>query len=448
MEPLLNPNDTIQGRNDQYTIVNLIGRGGMGAVYQVQRMSDDTTWALKKMTPPPNLPPEEVEDNRKLFIQETELLKSLSHPNIPVVADDFEHHDGRPIIVMEFIDGKTLEDMLISMRSPLNEQKIVEYGIQLCRVLTYLHTRTPPIIYRDLKPPNIMVTSKGIMKLIDFGVARTRKEGKQKDTIAMGSAGYAPPEQYGRAQTDARSDIYALGATLLHLATGIPPVPLQPPRPGDVRKHAPTMKAQTEQIIIKAMSLRREDRYQHSPEMERALLECLDQPYMDPTQDAQPVPPVKSPHAQTPASPPPSPSAPTPQTGVPCSHCGRTNKYGARFCSGCGMPLGDPPVAVLFIESPRGTWELKLDRFPFRIGRRDPRQHHYPELDLAEHDRGIASRNHAKIDFKDDIYLLEDLGSTNGTMLNDVRIPSKTPQRLNTGDRIKVGEVSMEFRWT
>ena len=129
-----------------------------------------------------------------------------------------------------------------------------------------------------------------------------------------------------------------------------------------------------------------------------------------------------------------------------CSRCGRVNKPGARFCSGCGTPIS-PPDARLLITSPRGSWEQKLDRIPLRIGRRDPRQNHYPELDLAEHDRGIASRNHAVINRDGDYYMITDVGSTNGTLLNGAAMPPRQPQRLNQGDRIKIGEVEMEFRY-
>ncbi len=467
-EELLKPNDTLQGEQSQYAILNLVGRGGMGAVYRAKRLSDSTIWALKEMRPPANTSTQEVEDNRKLFEQEAELLKSLQHPNITKVVDTFEF-EGRPVMVMEFIDGQTLEDLLHENKMKLDEQQIIEYGIQLCRVLGYLHTRKPPIIYRDLKPPNVMINSKGIMKLIDFGVARTYKEQKSKDTIAMGSAGYAPPEQYGKAQTDERSDIYALGATLLHMSTGVPPVPFQPPRPGDIRKYMATMKPKTERVIIKAMSLKREQRYKTCEEMEQALMECLDRPYVDPTESASgpavveeppkqsapppqplsPAQPQRSPMPQQPAAP-AAPAAPADAdtSGASCTHCGRLNKSGARFCAGCGMPLGSPPVARLLIRSPHGTWEMRLEQLPCRIGRRDPRQNHYPELDLANHDRGIASRHHAVINCADDVFSVTDLGSTNGTMLNDVRIPPHAAQQLRPGDRIKIGEVDMEFGWS
>jgi pSer/pThr/pTyr-binding forkhead associated (FHA) protein len=122
------------------------------------------------------------------------------------------------------------------------------------------------------------------------------------------------------------------------------------------------------------------------------------------------------------------------------------NKARARFCAWCGAPLGARPAARLRLTSRRGSWEQKLDRPTMRIGRRDPRQQHYPEIDLAEHDRGIASRNHAVIQRDGDSYAIIDLGSTNGTFLNGARLVPNMPRQLRSGDRLKIGEVEMEFR--
>lgn len=455
---LLAPNTVVRGAADTYTVLNLIGRGGMGAVYRVQRASDTTVWALKEMRPQGDLSPEEQADNRRLFLQEASLLRSLAFPNLPVVADLFEH-EGRPTMVMEYVPGKTLEDRIHEANAPLLEQQVLGYAIQLCRVLHYLHSCTPPIIYRDLKPSNIMLTPAGVLKLIDFGVARTHKAGQSKDTIAMGSAGYAPPEQYGKGQTDARSDVYALGATLLHLLTNLPPVPLQTPQPGSISKLNPSVDGRTEAVIIKAMSLKREDRFAGCAEMEQAIQRCLDAPYVDPTAQAAAAPPPVRPTAQAaqPAPPrqPPRPAPPPPrqpvapiEDGTACPRCGRVNKGRARFCAGCGAPLAEPPKPRLHITSPHRSWDLPIDRLPVRIGRRDPRQNHYPELDLAEHDRGIASRHHATIQRDGDFYTITDLGSTNGTLLNSTLIVPRVPQRLTQGDRIKIGEVEIEFRWS
>jgi|HigsolmetaAR201D_1030396.scaffolds.fasta_scaffold06955_4 serine/threonine protein kinase len=460
MSDLLEPNTLIRGAHGDYVILALIGRGGMGAVYRAQRQADGAIWALKEMRPPPDTPPAELEENRRLFFQEAELLSQLSHPNLPVVADVFEQaHTRRPTLVMEFVPGQELEHRLREANAPLLEQQVLAFGIQIARVLHYLHTRNPPIIYRDLKPSNIMVTPEGVLKLIDFGVARTYKARKAKDTIAMGSAGYAPPEQYGKGQTDARSDVYALGATLLHLLTNMPPIPLQTPTPGSIRKMNSSVDPKTEQVIIKAMALDPARRYQSAAEFEQALTQRLNGPYVDPTLRATPPPPV---HAVVPASVPAPAPAPVPAVASPapapvsvpapvaggqaCNNCGRVNKPTARFCAGCGTPLS-APVPRLLITSPRSSWELKLDRTPLRIGRRDPRQNHYPEVDLAEHDRGIASRNHAVISRDGDYYTVTDLASTNGTLLNGTPVPPNTSRRLHQGDRIKVGEVEMEFRY-
>jgi pSer/pThr/pTyr-binding forkhead associated (FHA) protein len=132
------------------------------------------------------------------------------------------------------------------------------------------------------------------------------------------------------------------------------------------------------------------------------------------------------------------------------------NKKQARFCAGCGiaLPTSTPaaatlqkPPARLIVRSPYRTWEVVLDRSPIRIGRRDPRRTHFPEIDLAEHDRGIASRLHAIIEWRGDHYMLTDQKSTNGTQINGRAIPPNVPQRLQSGDRIRIGEVEMEFRW-
>jgi tRNA A-37 threonylcarbamoyl transferase component Bud32 len=456
---LLAPNTVVRGTTDSYTIINLVGRGGMGAVYRSRRASDNTIWALKEMRPQGELSAEELAENRRLFLQEAALLRSLSFPNLPVVADLFEN-DGRPTLVMEFVAGQTLEGRIHEANAPLLEQQVLQYGVQLCRVLHYLHSCDPPIIYRDLKPSNIMLTPDGVLKLIDFGVARTHKRGKSKDTIAMGSAGYAPPEQYGKGQTDARSDVYALGATLLHLLTNLPPVPLQTPQPGAIRKFNPSVDAQTEAVIIRAMDLSREKRFSSCAEFEAALTACLDGPYIDPTAHLarpqaaaaapQPVVPVAPAQPAQPVQRQPVPVAqPEPVAeGAPCPRCGRLNKPQARFCAACGTPLVEPPVARLLVTSPHRSWEQRVEKLPLRIGRRDPRRSHYPELDLAEHDRGIASRNHATIEREGDFYTITDLGSTNGTLVNGTLITARHPQRLRQGDRIKIGEVEIEFRWS
>src|SRR5947199_3936032 len=147
----------------------------------------------------------------------------MDHPHLPLVYEHFQT-PGHCYLVMDFIAGETLEQyqsQAPNRRLLLSE--VLEIGIQLCRVLDYLHSQHPPIIFRDLKPANIMRTPTGQLYLIDFGIARYFKPGQAKDTVALGSLGYAAPEQYGTAQTTPRADIYSLGAVLHQLLTGNDP---------------------------------------------------------------------------------------------------------------------------------------------------------------------------------------------------------------------------------
>ena len=208
---------------ERYRILEQVGRGGFGAVYKAA----DTLFgyrlvAVKEMGQS-HLSPQEMAEAIEAFKREAHLLAGLQHPNIPAISDYFGEA-GRWYLVMDFIEGETLEEHLCKSRGRyLPVEKVLDIGIQLCIVLGYLHTRQPSIIFRDLKPANILLTSSGRIYLIDFGIARHFKPGQSRDTTAFGSPGYAPPEQYGKAQTTPRADIYALGATLHQLLTGDDP---------------------------------------------------------------------------------------------------------------------------------------------------------------------------------------------------------------------------------
>ncbi len=209
--------------HQRYIIVGPLGRGGMSAVYQaVDIQNGNRHIAIKEMSQGHLSGPELAEAIMR-FQQEASLLHSLQHPNLPRIYEVFEEQ-GRCYLVMEYIDGKNLLQLLQEngMR-PLPVAQVVNYASQLCDVLTYLHQHQPPIIFRDLKPTNVMITEDGHIYLIDFGIARFFKEGQQQDTVLLGSPGYAPPEQHGSAQTSPRSDLYALGATLHCCLTGKDP---------------------------------------------------------------------------------------------------------------------------------------------------------------------------------------------------------------------------------
>lgn len=209
--------------NQRYRILHSVGRGGMGAVYMGQDMQlGQRLVAIKEMSQG-SLYPQEVQAGIESFKREAHLLAGLQHPNLPSIYDHFEQNQ-RWYLVMSFIQGETLQDYLKYIpggKMPLEE--VLKIGIELCTVLHYLHTYQPPIIFRDLKPSNIMRNKNGHIYLIDFGIARHFKPGQEKDTSSYASPGYAAPEQYGRAQTTPRSDIYSLGATLYHLLSGYAP---------------------------------------------------------------------------------------------------------------------------------------------------------------------------------------------------------------------------------
>ena len=169
------------------------------------------------------LPAARLQEAEEAFEREAHLLADLLHPNLPRIYEHFAEND-RSYLVMDFIDGQTLEEYLAKIvGKPLPVEQVMKWAQQFCDVLNYLHSHQPPIVFRDLKPANVMIDDSGHIYLIDFGIARIFKPGKQHDTVALGSPGYAAPEQYGKAQSTPRSDIYSLGALLHCLLTGSDP---------------------------------------------------------------------------------------------------------------------------------------------------------------------------------------------------------------------------------
>ncbi|MFL5590574.1 MAG: WD40 repeat domain-containing serine/threonine protein kinase [Ktedonobacteraceae bacterium] len=207
----------------RYRIIGLAGQGGFGAVYKaIDTQSDNRPVAIKAINLS-ILTAQEVIEATEAFNREVLVLSGLAHPNLPRLYDHFTDTEHW-YLVTDFIEGETLERYLDKTRhGRLLREEVIDIGIQLCTVLDYLHTRQPPIIFRDLKPSNVMRTPAGHLYLIDFGIARHFKPGQPRDTKALGSPGYAAPEQYGRAQTTPQADIYSLGAMLHQLLTGNDP---------------------------------------------------------------------------------------------------------------------------------------------------------------------------------------------------------------------------------
>lgn len=247
----------LQGR---YHILTQVGKGGFGAVYRAEdRQAHNSIVAIKQINLR-GLTPQETIEATDAFNREVSLLTNLDHPNLPHIYDNFTDPEHW-YLVMDFIEGETLETYLEAKDAhytlPLGE--VLALGMQLCTVLNYLHTREPAIIFRDLKPANIMRTPANKLYLIDFGIARRFNPAKLKDTIPFGSPGYAAPEQYGKAQTTARADIYSLGALLHMLLTGDDPVD-NPFHFSPLRMYGAAGLASLEKLLMRMVELKADER--------------------------------------------------------------------------------------------------------------------------------------------------------------------------------------------
>lgn len=247
--------------DDKYEILKLIGEGGMSKVYLAMDKRLNKSWAVKEIE-------KKAKDrNNEIVVQsaiaEANMIKQLDNPAIVRIVDIIDN--GNVIYIIEdFVEGETLE-ALLDADGAQPEELVVEWGKQLCEAFDYLHTRTPPIIYRDMKPANVMLTPEGKLRVIDFGIAREYKEHNLKDTTSLGTRGYAPPEQFG-GKTDARSDIYSLGVTLFQLVTGRDPC-LASTELKPVRQIDPKLSEGIETIIQKCVQHDPANRYQSCVEL-------------------------------------------------------------------------------------------------------------------------------------------------------------------------------------
>lgn len=243
--------------NDRYRIIRVLGRGGMGKVYLAENIKLGTLWAIKEINKHGNF--------RGNVLVEPNILKKLDHPALPRIFDIIEDEHFIYVIV-DYIEGVSLDKKLLE-EGGFCEETVIGWAKQICSVLYYLHTFKPnPIIYRDIKPSNIILAKNGRIKLIDFGIAREYKTGLDNDTVYIGTRGYAAPEQYGMGQTGVTSDIYSLGVTLHQLLTGKsptePPCELKP-----VRHYNPNLSEEIERIICKCTRYNPKERYQSANEL-------------------------------------------------------------------------------------------------------------------------------------------------------------------------------------
>lgn len=252
--------DVIDGK---YEVLRLAGEGGMSRVWLVQDLRLNKLWAAKEIGRTAKDASNEVVIQS--LIAEANLMKRLDHPALPRIVDIIE--DGKTIfVIMDYVEGESLDKTLKSLGHPMSEVDVVDWGIQLCDVLQYLHSQEKPIIYRDMKPANIILRDDNTVKLIDFGIAREYKEDRSYDTQVLGTRGYAAPEQFSKnVQSDVRTDIYSLGVTLHRLVTGRNPLEDTVIRP--IRQINPSLSEGLEHIIEKATQLDPNNRYQSCLEM-------------------------------------------------------------------------------------------------------------------------------------------------------------------------------------
>ncbi len=437
--------------NGRYEIVRRIGGGGMGAVYLAKdRNLGDAPRAVKEMVES-HLDPAQHEKAIGDFKRESLLLTSLEHPSIPTIYDYFYDETlGRFYLVMKYISGGDLASRMRSaIGGRLDEKTVTDWGMQVADVLDYLHSRPKPIIYRDLKPANLMIDGNtGRVMLIDFGIARWVSQ-QEKGVTAVGTMGYAPPELFsGRVQP--ASDVYSLGATMFHLLTGADPQdnPLlifdfaKNPRP---RQITPSISTEMEQILMKAVEYRPDDRYRTAGDLRNELAIHLEKLMSGRVSYGMPAPVLGSETVQV-------------QT-VYCGFCGGRIAADDVFCAHCGarQPLGVGSSALLHTARPTaklvvtGTTELDasfiLQKESNLLGRTDPHSNIFPEIDLSRFDPETkVSRRHARIWLEGETFLVEDLGSVNGTVINDsVRLAPRQPRVLDSGDKLRVGETTLHF---
>ncbi len=252
--------DVVKGR---YEILRLIGGGGTSRVFLAADLRlSNKQWAVKEVdrraTDPAGRPIEQS------LAGEADLLSRLDHPGIVDIVD-IEKTEDYVYVVMDHVEGQSL-DKVVREQGPQSEEDVQRWMLQICDAVGYLHRQSPPVIYRDMKPNNIMLHPDGYVKLIDLGVAREYKDEARKDTIAFGTAGYAAPEQYGKAQTDARADIYGIGATMWHLLGGEAP-PVEFPLPNVREKNERVGEGFADVIIPQCTQLERDARYQTCEEL-------------------------------------------------------------------------------------------------------------------------------------------------------------------------------------
>src|ERR1041384_539080 len=469
---------------DRYSIVQRVGGGGMGSVYQARdRRLADRLCAVKEMI---EMFADQAQRAKAVedFKREAEVLAQLDHPSIPTVFDYFIE-SGRYYLVMRWIGGGDLAEQMRLRGGIVDEATVCKWAVNICDVLHYIHTQRPPIIYRDLKPANLMLDDKKErVMLVDFGIARIVRP-TEKGVTAIGTMGYAPPELFA-GKVEARSDIYSLGATIFHMMTGADPQdnPLlifdfsKNPRPCQIN---PNITPEMEQILMRMVAHKPEDRQPSALELMKVLEAhrgyLAAHPRAEISRPFLSIPRASSAGIRSSSSVQDGPgesdaaSGPAsqlvPMEWVFCGHCGEKIGSDDVFCAHCGhrqpTPGAEAAAGYAGVAPGRITAQLVvvgtrdmvrpfvIDKASVLIGRTDPHTGIFPEVDLTMYDPETkVSRKHARIYRQGEQFLVEDLGSVNGTIVNSVtggsiRLNAKSPRVLSAGDELKLGGTVLKF---
>ncbi|MBN2432987.1 MAG: protein kinase [Acidobacteria bacterium] len=476
---------------NRYEVVKRIGGGGMGNVYQTRdiRLSNRLC-AIKELI---DLYSEPLEHERtiKEFEREASLLATLNHTSIPQIYDYFMDSD-KYYLVMEFIDGMDMNRYMKQYGEKLDEEQLIRLAIQICDVLHYLHTHKPPVIYRDLKPSNIMLTPQDRVVLVDFGIARFLTA-NLTDITTIGTMGYVPPEVYEEIIEPA-SDIYSLGATMFYFLTGVSPQtkPIlifdfsKNPLP---REYNSDISPAMEQVICRCVSYNASNRFSSAYALKKEL-EAIQQKYYPDAEadtrrkDLLTVLADKKRHTGKKEVVPSVQDETRNETftdfdqlrrefeeefkdflppmddfirresssnlDIYCVKCYTQLSENDLICPNCGTEQPHSP----FIKVPKAVLKLTTENKSFNvikditiIGRRDPERRCFPEIDLTPYDDGKhVSRLHARILKLNEEYYIEDIKSKNKIVVNKkYLLQSGVTHKLNSGDELRIGRLIFHF---
>lgn len=410
MEDLIN--STLGG----YSLVEELGKGGMATVYKARQPKLER-WVAVKVLDPAYI--SDDSDELARFRREARAIAALRHPNILTVYD-YGEEEGRAYIVMEYVEGGTLKDRLRG--EPFDWQRAVRLSLGIGRALAFAHDQGR--IHRDVKPANVLLPTEDWPLLADFGLVKLQKARRALTQAGMilGTPDYTSPEQALGEATDHGADIYALGVVLFEMVTGQLPFVAEkafdvllmhineaPPTPRDLISDIPEM---VEDVILKALAKRSEERYPHMQDMVDSLENIRD-----------------TLHSPTQLTPPP-------RADETIHHATVQIDSVQSFLSG-----------PRFIVAATGSLLLIPNKDEVLIGRADPRSSVTPDIDLSMYGGGSAgvSRQHARLLRKGDGWVIEDLRSTNGTYVNDQPVPPSQPAPLKGGDSVRCGQLLLTF---